>query len=152
VLRLRPPVARTIGVVRCRELSTETREAGANRITTAALREELTYIASDELAGRDTPSPGLEKAAEYIEQRLERAGIEPAGDGGTYRQTIPLQQYRRDPSATAAQFAGRNLTLAKDYITPENPILAGSASGALVYVGSGFILKRRASTLTPTWM
>lgn len=115
----------------------------ANRITTVALREDLTYIASDELAGRDTPSPGLEKAAEYIEQNLRRLGIEPAGERGTYRQTVPLEQYRRDPSATDAQFAGRDLTYAKDYITPENPILAGTASGALVYVGSGFIVKAK---------
>ena len=40
------------------------------------LRRNLTYLASDELEGRATPSPGLELAADYIAQQFRAAGLE----------------------------------------------------------------------------
>jgi hypothetical protein len=87
------------------------------------------YIASDELEGRDTPSPSLEKAAEYIVSNLKRWGVEPAGDKGTYFQSVPMVTYRRDSQKTKAQLNSRELVLGKDFTTPENPDLTGSASG-----------------------
>ncbi|MCP9754827.1 M28 family peptidase [Lacihabitans sp. CCS-44] len=41
------------------------------------LKKHLTYIASDELGGRDTGSEGQKKAAEYIMNHLKTLGIEP---------------------------------------------------------------------------
>ena len=38
----------------------------ASTIRPAQIQEHIEYLASDELAGRDTPSPGLELAAEYL--------------------------------------------------------------------------------------
>jgi hypothetical protein len=52
------------------------------------LREWLTYIASDELQGRDTFSAGLGLAASYIEAHLREWGVKPAGDNGGYLQTV----------------------------------------------------------------
>lgn len=51
------------------------------RITAAGLRAHVEYLASDALEGRDTPSPGLDKAAEYIaaffrDHRVARGGGE----------------------------------------------------------------------------
>ena len=40
------------------------------------IRRHITFLASDELAGRDTPSPGLETAAAYLVEFLEEAGLE----------------------------------------------------------------------------
>ncbi len=45
------------------------------------------YLASDGLEGRGLGSEGIEKAAEYIADRFERAGLKPAGDNGTFYQT-----------------------------------------------------------------
>src|SRR5688500_9342711 len=53
-------------------------------ITAKQMRDWLTYIASDELEGRDTPSKGLDLAAKYIAEHLNKLGIKPAGDEGTY--------------------------------------------------------------------
>ncbi|KAF0236790.1 MAG: hypothetical protein FD183_1614, partial [Chitinophagaceae bacterium] len=36
-------------------------------ITAAALKEKLTILASDEMEGRETATPGQKKAAAYIE-------------------------------------------------------------------------------------
>jgi hypothetical protein len=52
----------------------------ADRITAASLRGIVSFLASDALAGRDTPSEGLEVAATYIASEFRRAGLEsPAG-------------------------------------------------------------------------
>jgi hypothetical protein len=53
------------------------------------VRRHITYLASDELAGRDTPSPGLEAAASYLIESLEAAGLAPAGENGTFVQRFP---------------------------------------------------------------
>lgn len=61
---------------------------GRESITPEDLKEWLSYIASDELEGRGTFSPGLDLAAAYIEQNLRAWGVKPAGDRGSYRQTV----------------------------------------------------------------
>jgi hypothetical protein len=46
------------------------------------------YLSSDALEGRGDGTPGLEKAAEYIAARFKDAGLQPAGDAGTYFQSF----------------------------------------------------------------
>src|SRR5260370_28132144 len=60
-----------------------------NHITAASLRGHLSFIASDLLEGRATPSRGLDVAAEYIAAQFRRAGLQPVGDDG-YVQTATL--------------------------------------------------------------
>lgn len=67
-----------------------------DRISAQSLRGHLSFIASDLLGGRDTPSPGLEIAAEYIAAQFRRAGLEPAGDEG-YFQIAPFQTVGPEP-------------------------------------------------------
>src|SRR5262245_35584643 len=55
------------------------------RITANSLRGHLSFIASDALEGRDTPSIGLDLAAEYIAAQFRRAGLTPAGDDGYFQ-------------------------------------------------------------------
>jgi hypothetical protein len=61
-----------------------------DHISAESLRGNLSYIASDLLQGRATPSPGLDLAAEYIAAQFRRFGLEPAGDDG-YFQTATLR-------------------------------------------------------------
>jgi hypothetical protein len=61
---------------------------GVHSIQVAALQEWLGYVASDELQGRQVYSEGLGLAASYIADHLRQWGVEPAGDGGTYFQTV----------------------------------------------------------------
>jgi Zn-dependent M28 family amino/carboxypeptidase len=62
-------------------------------ITAEDMRARITYLASDELAGRDTPSPGLEMAAEYLAAQFQSSGLEPGGDEGSFfqRYSLPLR-------------------------------------------------------------
>jgi hypothetical protein len=64
---------------------------GVSSITSAAMREWLTYIASDDLQGREVFSTGIGLAAAYITNHLETWGVKPAGSPGapaSYLQTV----------------------------------------------------------------
>ena len=50
---------------------------GYSKISAESLRAMVTYLASDELQGRDTPSDGLEKAADFIAEGFRKAGLRP---------------------------------------------------------------------------
>ena len=52
------------------------------------LKEWLSYIASDELEGRALYSTGLGLAAGYIENHLRLWNAKPAGDAGSFLQTV----------------------------------------------------------------
>jgi peptidase M28-like protein len=70
-------------------------QSAMDHITAQSLRGHLSFIASDLLEGRATPSRGLDLAAEYIASQFRRAGLEPVGDDG-YFQTATLIQ--REPN------------------------------------------------------
>ena len=56
-----------------------------DRISADSMKGHLSFIASDLLEGRNTPSPGLDIAASYIAAQFRRAGLEPVGDDGYYQ-------------------------------------------------------------------
>lgn len=60
-------------------------------ITAEELRTHLTFIASDEMMGRDTPSPHLKLAARYLATMVESYGWKPLMPDGSFLQTIPLE-------------------------------------------------------------
>jgi hypothetical protein len=60
----------------------------ADRITAKGLQADVSFLASDAMQGRGTPSHEQEIAAEFIAAQFRRAGLEPAGDDG-YFQSAP---------------------------------------------------------------
>ena len=115
--------------------------AGADRITESQLRGYLGFIASDLLEGRATPSRGQDLAAAFVAAHLERLGLTPAGDNGTYFQRVALTRRAPDPAATTFAIGGRALTGGDDYLAGEQP---GHAEAGVVYVGNGTVLAARA--------
>ena len=91
----------------------------ASRLTPAALKADVSFLASDALQGRGTPSPGLDIAAEFIAAEFRRGGLEPAGDDG-YFQTALFTQ-------VAPNLEGLELTVAAGGET----VKAGKASLAV---------------------
>jgi len=63
-----------------------------DRISAQSLRGHLSFIASDLLEGRATPSRGLDLAAEYIAAQFRRAGLEPVGDDGFFQTATLIQR------------------------------------------------------------
>jgi hypothetical protein len=64
-------------------------QTALDTIRASSLRDDLKFIASDELQGRDSPSTGLDRAADYIADQFRRAGLEP-GVGDSYFQNAAM--------------------------------------------------------------
>jgi hypothetical protein len=65
-----------------------------DHISADSMRGNLSFLASDALEGRDTPSRGLDIAAEFIASQFRRAGLEAPVDD-TYFQTADFVQITR---------------------------------------------------------
>jgi hypothetical protein len=108
-------------------------------VTAKRLKEHLSFIASDELEGRDTPSKGLDIAAMYIAQHLSSWGMKPAGDEGTYFQKFPLKRLKIDAQATKLRLNDQTFAYGDDfYSTVTN---ASVPASSIVYVGHGWVVK-----------
>ncbi|MCA1591296.1 MAG: M28 family peptidase [Acidobacteria bacterium] len=119
---------------------TAEREA-ANRITAEQMKEYLYFIASDEMAGRDTPSPGLNATAKFIADKLARLKFKPMGDKGSYFQRIALNRTEIDRDKTRAELAGQTFKVGDDFVPTSSN--SGEAVGQLVYVGHGWVIKSK---------
>ena len=113
---------------------------GVDAITAAQLRNYLTFIASDEMEGRDTPSRGLDTTAKFIAMNLDRWGFKPAGDDGTFFQKIALKRDALDATKTTAEINGQKFAFADDFLPNA---VSGTISGPLVYVGNGWVIKSK---------
>ncbi len=69
-------------------------KGGAQPVDVQDLHQWLTYIASDDLQGRAVFSAGIGLAASYIEDHLRAWGVKPAGDHGSYLQTVRVVSYK----------------------------------------------------------
>ena len=72
----------------------------AGVITADALKAHVSFLASDALEGRNSPSRGLDVAAEYIASRFRAAGLRPMGDDG-YFQTAQWTHSEVNPQGFA---------------------------------------------------
>jgi imidazolonepropionase-like amidohydrolase len=68
--------------------------AGGKPVTSGEISEQdiltrASAISADSMEGRNTGRPGGLRAANYIARELQRLGLQPAGDSGTYFQAIP---------------------------------------------------------------
>ncbi len=116
--------------------------AAADAISEEQLAWDLAYLASDELGGRNTPSPGFDAAADYIIARLAKAGLQPAGDNGTFKQHYELHESRVDANATSITIGAQQFTVGRDFAMRT---LAGPVGGEMpvVYAGHGWVVPDR---------
>jgi hypothetical protein len=71
-------------------------------------------LSGDAMEGRDTGSAAYQRAADYVAGRFREAGLHPAGDNGTFFQTVPLHEVAVDGDGTS-------FTLVRDHGS-ESPI------------------------------
>ncbi len=105
-------------------------------ITATDLKKHLYVIASAEMEGRDTPSPGLEKAANYIEEHFKMLGLKP-GKGDSYRQPYPL--YRDSVISSSVSVNGKMYEVNADYQTGNNNYTAELPFSEAVFAGYGIV-------------
>ena len=80
---------------------------GAESITAEDVRRRIFLIADDSMGGRGTPSPGLEKMANYAASEFRRLGLEPGGENGTYFQRYPIEIWESYPDSSGTWSTGR---------------------------------------------
>ena len=92
-------------------------------ITPGDLMTRLYIYAADSMQGREAGTVGDVKATNYIAAEAKRIGLVPAGDGGTYFQTIPLMTRVVDSTSSIAA-GGTPLAYGAEW--------AASGSGSLI--------------------
>jgi hypothetical protein len=117
-----------------------TTQRGIDTISAEQIKDYLTFIASDEMEGRDTPSRGLDTTAKFLAMNLARWGFKPAGDEGSFFQRIDLRRDRADGGQTKVDYSGRTLVAGTDYIPVGG---SGNVSGQLVFAGNGWFVKSK---------
>jgi len=106
-------------------------------ITQQGLKEKLTILASDEMEGRETASPGQRKAAAYIEDFFKKLGLKP-GNGDSYQQLYPV--YQEVLSEKNLRVNGRSFEWDKDFMYSMQTISTGSWTyNGVVFAGYGMV-------------
>ncbi|MFQ5491490.1 MAG: M20/M25/M40 family metallo-hydrolase, partial [Phycisphaerae bacterium] len=101
----------------------------------------IEFLASDEIGGRGVGTPGIARSAKYIADQFSAAGIEPAGEEGTFfaRVDIPMGVETTDQTRLALEGAGlEGVEVDEDY----RPFAWSSDEafdGELAFVGYGLV-------------
>jgi Peptidase family M28 len=123
------------------------------------LRADLFFLASDELAGRDSPSFEQRLAARFIRARLQRLGLEPgAGDSYLHTYQLPWRalELAHCHAALERQIGGQTMRLGlhpgADYFYPgERGARDQTTSGELVWIGAGTKEELKSVELEGLW-
>lgn len=113
-------------------------------ITEQDLRQRLFLIADDSMMGRESGSRGNYQTAEYVASEFRRLGLEPAGENGTWFQTVPFWRAAVDPQSTL-RAASTTFALGRDFLPASVFAPPRALDGtATIYGGLG--------TDTTTWI
>ena len=109
-------------------------------ISADEIKADLMFVASDEMAGRDSPSPQLKVAARFIRSRLMRFGFVPAAPDDSYLYEWQINSTGFDPAGSSAEVVagGRTISFAydADYLFPDWGSLGKrEVSGEVVFGG-----------------
>ncbi len=75
-------------------------------ISAATMQRDVKILASDRFEGRGPGTRGEELTIDYLAKELQKAGAKPAGEKGTYYQTVPLFKITTKPESTLVALKG----------------------------------------------
>jgi len=103
------------------------------------IRKVTSTLASPEMEGRGTATPGGDRAAAFIKNEFVRLGLKPLGDAGTYFQAIKFKSYEAQPES-AVTTGDAVLKFGEDFV-PAPPLNSDKqdVTGGLVFVGYGVV-------------
>jgi hypothetical protein len=135
------PIAAAALLVACEAGSPPAEETPAEvalpDIQASAIEEHITFLASDELGGRDAGSEGYRIAADYVASQFADLGLQPAGDDG-YFADVPMQEARIDVEYGRVELFGESFAHGEGVMIGLNQSLPQSeVTAPLIYVGHG---------------
>ena len=98
----------------------------ADKTVIENIKTEISYLASDELQGRRTGTPGEKMAYEYLSTRFEKAGLIPKGDGNSFIQAFEINEGKQISSSSHLVINGKALEMGRDF-------------SPFIFSGQGFI-------------
>jgi len=110
---------------------------GLEAIRESDIRRDLFALASDAMRGREAGTIDELRASGWLAEQARAAGLEPAGDDGTYFQWFPLQRTRQSTTSRIA-VNGEVLALWRDVSV--SGILEADVDAPIVWLGSGATL------------
>lgn len=115
---------------------------GAAAFSSDRLRAHVEFLADDLLEGREAGTRGYDIAARYVASQFAAAGLEPAGEAGTWFQHVILQKTVRGADRGSITLTGANGT--QHFAHADNVLVALhpsehriDVSAPLVFVGFG---------------
>jgi len=116
--------------------NTPPREA-LEAIRASDIRQHINFLASDSLKGRNTPSPELDRAAEYIAAEFKRYGLKPVN--GSYFNPFNVSQVQLGKeNALIVTTTGREVAyIIKSDFMPFDMTASKDATASLVFAGYG---------------
>ena len=70
--------------------------ARVDPLAAVRIEADVRHLADDAMEGRETGTRGYRRASAYVAERFRQAGLEPAGDEGSWFQRVPLLRATRD--------------------------------------------------------
>ena len=115
-------------------------ERGLAAVSAERVGADIDFLAADELRGRDTPSPGLRVAADFIRGRLVALGFEPGGPAG-WTHGWTLVERSLSPGRVAARLdlgdGPVDLELGVDHAIHPSDLRDHELAGELVWCADG---------------
>lgn len=109
----------------------------------AAWWAHVSFLATDEMRGRETGSPEHRKAANYVADQLTRAGVQPAGSNG-FMQPVTFRSRKIDESKSSLALVRRGketaVVLGDDATFGMRIDPAPSVEAPLVFAGHGLVI------------
>ena len=135
-MRLLPAFLASLAIVACSSSQAPTPDAGTTAaITESDLRRRLYLIADDSMMGRESGSEGDYKTADYVASEFRRLGLEPAGENGSYFQTVPFWRAAIDPTSRI-EVDNQPLELGSDFVPSNSAAVPRTLSGVrAIYAG-----------------
>src|SRR6478735_8476758 len=118
-------------------------QAAMNSIDAEKIRATVKYLSDDALEGRGTGQKGGDKAADWIAAQFKSYGLLPAGDNGTWFQSVNFYGVTTDSKQTQFAFVPKSgneiaLKFADDYVATDQTHSEKSEINApIIYVGYG---------------
>lgn len=97
-------------------------------------------LSGDSMEGRDTGTAAYQRAAEYVARRFEQAGLKPAGEAGTWFQSVPMHDVTLEREGSSftwlpAHGAAQSIAFLDQISIAATPGLPASTQAALTFRG-----------------
>lgn len=120
---------------------TEPVKKAMDQVNPDQIKADITYLADDKLKGRLPGTEGYKMAMDYVEMRLKNLGVIPAGENGSWTQTVRFKRsflQNQNMNFTWNSFKGIKPLDSIKYLIYPNPVEEHSLIPASDLVFAGF--------------